>query len=400
MNKKALLEVFLKTNSLNSIVGAIGSMLGCPILITDNGFHIVSEYRPDGYSNPEFNNAVSHSQLPVGICTAIADCSDFENNCFHSDFRPEKFKVSELKFKEAVLGFVIYILNENRNLNEPDRLFAEELISKQFFCEKHSGGTPTDTAEEILTSLLSGEYDNRYLFDLKVSGTFLSHFKPQRFAVVIPSNENHRDLSDMHLKSSLEQNFYASHPFLYEGKIILFLHKDHDIQLLKTLADGYKLKIAVSPELCGIYSLQNVYKTVCGTIDYVLSENDAENFIYCDRYTELMMIKSIDKRFKIPNKQILSLYNYDREKCGNLCLTLYTYIICKHSLSEAAEKLFTHRNTIQYRINKIREEFSIDTDDADKCLSYLLSLLSALTELGQEKVFVKNDMNIDKKPVM
>ena len=137
MNKKALLEVFLKTNSLNSIVGAIGSMLGCPILITDNGFHIVSEYRPDGYSNPEFNNAVSHSQLPVGICTAIADCSDFENNCFHSDFRPEKFKVSELKFKEAVLGFVIYILNENRNLNEPDRLFAEELISKQFFCEKH-----------------------------------------------------------------------------------------------------------------------------------------------------------------------------------------------------------------------------------------------------------------------
>ena len=73
---------------------------------------------------------------------------------------------------------------------------------------------------------------------------------------------------------------------------------------------------------------------------------------------------------------------------AELCLTLYTYLTCGHSLLRTCDKLFTHRNTVQYRIRKIREEFGLDTEDPDRQLGFLLSLALALLRLGHEELFI------------
>ena len=81
------------------------------------------------------------------------------------------------------------------------------------------------------------------------------------------------------------------------------------------------------------------------------------------------------------------IFNYDKENSTELCLTFYTYLVCRHSLKETAERLFTHRNTVQYRIKKLKDEFMIDPDDSDKMLSYILSLSCALFKLGYNDIF-------------
>ena len=74
----------------------------------------------------------------------------------------------------------------------------------------------------------------------------------------------------------------------------------------------------------------------------------------------------------------------DREDGTLYCLTLYTYLICHHSLRETCERLYTHRNTVLYRVRRMREDFSLPIDDPEQHLPLLLSAALMLLELGRE----------------
>ena len=78
----------------------------------------------------------------------------------------------------------------------------------------------------------------------------------------------------------------------------------------------------------------------------------------------------------------------DREEDTLYCLTLYTYLICHHSLQETCARLFTHRNTVLYRVKRMREDFDIPIDDPAQHLALLISAAMMLMEQGREDVFM------------
>lgn len=55
--------------------------------------------------------------------------------------------------------------------------------------------------------------------------------------------------------------------------------------------------------------------------------------------------------------------------------TLRTYLDCKCSVTETANRMFLHRNTIKYRIKKCEEILETDFTDADYCFQLQLSLM-------------------------
>ena len=83
------------------------------------------------------------------------------------------------------------------------------------------------------------------------------------------------------------------------------------------------------------------------------------------------------------------LYKYDLQNDSEYCLTLYTYLMCSRSLKDTCEKLFTHRNTVLYRIRRIREDFAIDTDGTEDRMRLMLSLGLALVMQGRDELFIQ-----------
>ena len=75
-----------------------------------------------------------------------------------------------------------------------------------------------------------------------------------------------------------------------------------------------------------------------------------------------------------------ALAAHDREKGTQYCETLYYYLICCRSLQKTCEALFTHRNTVLYRIRRMQEEFGIPLDEPDKHADLLLSVSLLLFE--------------------
>ena len=68
------------------------------------------------------------------------------------------------------------------------------------------------------------------------------------------------------------------------------------------------------------------------------------------------------------------LLKYDREKGGELVRTLETYIDCNFSRTKTAEKMHLHRNSLNYRLQRIKELLGQDVDSLDSFPLLLASI--------------------------
>lgn len=77
--------------------------------------------------------------------------------------------------------------------------------------------------------------------------------------------------------------------------------------------------------------------------------------------------------------KVLDILNYDLNNKTDYATTLKTYLSASLSPQLRSEILFIHKNTLIYRINKIKELFDIDFTDADQCFQLYFSFQLLLT---------------------
>ena len=96
--------------------------------------------------------------------------------------------------------------------------------------------------------------------------------------------------------------------------------------------------------------------------------------------------------FSIEDKQILiemyhrllqPLIDYDQKHHGELEKTLFYYLIYGESQLTMAKNLYMHRNTINYRMNKIKELLNCQLDTFEEKVPYILSYYKSF---GRKKI--------------
>ena len=78
-------------------------------------------------------------------------------------------------------------------------------------------------------------------------------------------------------------------------------------------------------------------------------------------------------RLKLYESLLVPLLRYDEQHNAQLAPTLRYYLFHMNSLQETARAMYAHRNTVSYRINKIKEITGADFDDAVVCFDYMLA---------------------------
>ncbi len=68
-----------------------------------------------------------------------------------------------------------------------------------------------------------------------------------------------------------------------------------------------------------------------------------------------------------------ALVDYDLENGTEYFRTLYSYIRHSRSLGDVSAELHIHKNSVNYRINRIRELFDIDLNDAETRIGFYLA---------------------------
>lgn len=78
-----------------------------------------------------------------------------------------------------------------------------------------------------------------------------------------------------------------------------------------------------------------------------------------------------------PFRELLDpLAAYDAERDSDLVRTLTVYFACAENASEAADRLFLHRNSVSYRLERVRELTGLDYRNNLDRLALRLGLLA------------------------
>lgn len=73
---------------------------------------------------------------------------------------------------------------------------------------------------------------------------------------------------------------------------------------------------------------------------------------------------------------VLPLADYDRKRGSDLTKTLSVYFDTGTNASETADRLFLHRNSLLYRLDRIQELTGLDLKESDARLALQLGLLA------------------------
>ena len=113
-----------------------------------------------------------------------------------------------------------------------------------------------------------------------------------------------------------------------------------------------------------MYDLPSLYRAAHDALDMIVGSNyHGENVCSVAQLRTPLLLKNLDSRDDLISPELRVLAEYDRKKGTQYCETLYFYLIYSRSLKKTCDALFTHRNTVLYRIERIRNDFLIPLDD-------------------------------------
>ena len=137
------------------------------------------------------------------------------------------------------------------------------------------------------------------------------------------------------------------------------------LDFLKVLETHNPIRISFSLPCRGVENVKFLY----GQALYALNsgkifhpEEQFSNFFdYALNY--LIESGSLENSVRACMPEVIHLWKMQQKQKDDLFLTLKTYLDHERSIAKTSETLFTHRNTVLYRIKKVQEILHQDLDD-------------------------------------
>ncbi len=390
------LAEFFAHDDLKTLVADAGALLECPLLILDDTFHVAAHHRPFGFTDPLFQEAVRQGQITYeagAIISQSESLSKGADNYIKLDGSVYRRRFVPLVSSGVRLGYLICIDTDGHLSKIPQETWntVEQVLSKQAFIEMSRHDRPFETAEDILMHLLDGGFSSEPYFRLQASGTYLMDFHPTGFALINLTAYHSQYFGKRHLKDELNAKFPQSHSFLYKGDVFLFLHEKEDFNSFSALAEEFQLRVVMSDGLGDLFELPALYQTAHEALELMLDHRfHSGNVCTIAQLRMPLLLKNIEGRRDLIIKEIQILAIHDREKNTQYCETLYYYLNCCRSLKKTCDALFTHRNTVLYRIRRIQEDFGIPLDEPAIHADLLLGVSLLLFEEKGPDFFLQN----------
>ncbi len=215
-----------------------------------------------------------------------------------------------------------------------------------------------------------------------------------QYCVMLIVSRNHEpDLQFIRsqLKSWMEQHVYAIH---FDQYVLLLVthHKEHQSQMftdlvqLMTSHDSYLcVGKVVSPErlndsLMEAMKIEQISK-VCHLEGTILRYEDLGIFPLLSVLPDSAEVRQFRERYVQP------LIDFERSHNLNMIETLETYFECNQNMKLTATKLFTHYNTVVYRMDRIQSTLGVDLGKTETQLNLYLALKMLQLEKSRRQSF-------------
>lgn len=428
-----LLQIIAKSNTLEELIEGAASLFKCPLHVLDASYKVLASAN---YSNLGDELFIKSELLGYMADEQLEDAIQKHDSNLTSNKKAGYFIYKHGDTNYPML--VCYMLDGNTLAGylgmlcvngQPTETLASQVLLLASVISKHFMNTTeankqreSVVTKDLLISLIEeGNTASSEIIKNRAIGLGLADFKGVYGLINVSCYD-----SPLEAISTVQNIFPGSTTFYYRHQIVVFIARqnqnkfvltEYENERLQTLLDRTNLWACVSETFCSLGELRTIFYKgedvlqVCGafarTHDFsdVKSEPIANAFldkrIYCTRnivfllsiYRAAKEISNGDMR-RFIRRDVLAMYESDCAHDTDLVNTLFVYLDSKQSFIRAANRLYCHKNTVIYRIDRIRSLYELDFSDAsvvvDLYLSLaLLAIFNRIESIGPDRYFWK-----------
>lgn len=392
LSTKAIEAVSLD-KSLEESVALISGVLGNTVMVNDASFNSIASAYQSGSTKATLSADVSIGFLQDSVVDLM------RSGGIIAAIRQEGKTVrtrhpvtgTEWLFKSALINGLpaadIALVADNRPFRHLDYRAIELLativsimLQKERFFE-----TNVDAATAFfMRALLSGSLTDRQAINQRAHTFHIGLHAYFLVCAAKPVASDPQSLSAPYLERQLRKALPEGTWARADGVVVGLFSSDkkarldlaHDKRLLKFAADN-SVEIGLSDLYRDVVStpffhLQAIH--ACNTSPGEKETPNVKSFSEVFTAYVVDVLRKNDADTTLMHPKLTALQEYDQEHGASLIETLEAYLRMGKNAAHTAHLLNVHRNSLLYRLNRIRDIADIDFDDGEEMLRLLLNL--------------------------
>lgn len=379
-----LLDLFLRTNSLRALLDKAAQVLGNPLVVCDTSYHFLGHSDVQGIKDKSWLTGCKRGSWSYDFVSVIneleLDCRGAEPSYQILDrintSSTLRRKLGALCIDSAHVGYYL-ILEENTPFDSiPDWVYQSvaRVLAKCVCVERPPKNLSHDgNHESIMLELLQNSFDSRSLF-LKRAGKSEITRTGNWQVLCIPVSEDRREaLRTRNLSSMIGQCLPLSWHVFHQDCIVILTNLSEKLYPHQTLPNVFRnfllqhgLCAGQSDHFSDPYELKTYFDQAYAAIYLAQAFRDERLVIpYEDYkiYNLFLCAESHDPFTQFSSEAVRRVHEHDIKNGTQYMETLYHYLGCHCSVQKAAEKLFVHRNTVAYRVSRMKSLLGLSFDD-------------------------------------
>jgi sugar diacid utilization regulator len=225
--------------------------------------------------------------------------------------------------------------------------------------------------EYLIIDLLNGTIKKPSILQNRIQQLDFT-IQEHKHVLVINLKSKHRD-SLVLIRKDLESILYGSKTLIYGDNLILIQNKKNQnpfTDIEKTLLEQYiesnHLLCGISQEFSDLANIRQYYGQALKTVDIALKLDIGKSLLFYDDVMHYHMIDELQKNLEVNNffdPLVRKLILFDNNYKTSFTYSLYTFLNNESDYVEAARILQIHKNTMVYRIKRVKEILNTDLNN-------------------------------------
>ncbi|MCR4435707.1 MAG: helix-turn-helix domain-containing protein [Clostridiales bacterium] len=378
-----LVNCLVLGKGLEQIIDVGYELLNNPITVIDASFNILAYSKGITWENSLYQESVALGHVPDEYVLKVKSGKNVERvyksrtpiiECLQSE--DNRKIISNIVIGSKIVGHLV-VHEYNNPFKKADleiAAFLSNVISAEMQKSKFFRNTMGVMYEYFIIDLLEGKLRDDESVEKKLKYLDL-HLKENLYVLTIETSRFiEKNTPNFQIKDYIESMIYGSKAIFYNDNIVMIISRSRENMIneaelsdLEEFLQRNHIFGGISRCFTNIINLQKFYMQSLKAIEIgtrIFTGKALFNYESCAVYN-IMDAYSKEELLDFCHPSLLSLIEYDKINNTTYVQSLHTYITNDKRKVESADYLHIHRNTMNYRISKIKNIMKVDLDDRD-----------------------------------
>lgn len=379
-----LIEVLHANQGLQAIIDKAYEILQNPIIVVDSSYKLLAMYRDDSV---EEDRADLEEQRTLGYMLksnidAMNRAHLYEQTrargypLYNKDPEASHGWITALVYIHGIEVGQIGVMDSRHPFTHVDFELIDFLckavsleLQKSDFYRTNQGLMHS----YLLSDLLDNQVHDSTAIEQRMANLGWDLTANLYILLLTDSARNFFDGKAQLITQQLHHLMPSSRWVIYHGQIVFLVRFDdadsiaHNSELCRYLEIN-RLSAAVSSRFDDIINIKKYYNQAVKAYEFGHRLHPEEQLYFYADYFFYHMGQIVSETHDIQDfyhPGVIAIDAYDREHGTNFLETLKLYLTYIDQPAVIADKLFIHKNTVFYRINKLKEQFHLALDNGD-----------------------------------